>query len=136
MQVEALDIVNPRLDRMEAVLERLVEVSNDIKQMLAVHEEKLGRHEKYHDYVEDLLETRRRDLDAKMDAVYNTMRAQDNGILDEIKKMREESLSQYAKLNDKIAQIEKYIWLAIGGTAVISWMMSYIAPAVLKIVGH
>lgn len=121
---------------MEAVLERLVEVSNDIKQMLAVHEEKLGRHEKYHDYVEDLLETRRRDLDAKMDAVYNTMRAQDNGILDEIKKMREESLSQYAKLNDKIAQIEKYIWLAIGGTAVISWMMSYIAPAVLKIVGH
>jgi nucleoside-triphosphatase THEP1 len=136
MQVEALDLVNPRLDRMEAVLERLVEVSNDIKQMLAVHEEKLGRHEKYHDYVEDLLETRRRDLDAKMDAVYNTMRAQDNGILDEIRKMREESQAQHSKLNDKISHMEKYIWLAIGGTGVLSWLISYGAPGVMKILGH
>ena len=135
MMIDTLDIVNPRIDRMEAVLERLVEVSNDIKRMLAVHEEKLDRHEKYQDYIENLLESRRKDLDTKIDAVYNTMRSQDNGILEEIKKMREESHMQYDKLNDKISKMEKYIWVAIGATTAVSWFISYL-PNMIKIFGH
>lgn len=134
--IEAIDIINPRLDRMESVLERLTEVSVDIKQMLAVHEEKLDQHEKYQDYLEELLEQRRRDLDSKIDAVYNTMRSQDNNILDEIKKMREESQRQYDTLNDKISKMEKYIWMAIGGTGAISWLLSHGAGEIVKLLGN
>ena len=103
--------------------------------MLAVHEQRLGQHEKHHDYIEDLVEQRRRDLDIKIDGVYNTMRSQDNGILDEIKKLREESTSQHEKLTGRIAQMERYIWMAIGGGIASTWLISYIANY-FKILGH
>jgi len=127
MTIQVLDVVNPRIDRMESVIERLTEVSVDIKQMLAVHEQRLGQHEKHHDYIEELVEQRRRDLDSKIDGVYNTMRSQDNGIIDEIKKLREESTSQHSKLNERITQMERYIWMAIGGGITITWVLSYLA---------
>jgi hypothetical protein len=129
-----LDIVNPRLDRMESVLERLSEVSVDIKQLLAVHEQRLGQHEKFHDYIDNQLEKRKEDLDSKIDAVYVTMKKQDNSVFDEIKKLREESLSQYDKINDKISHMEKYIWIAIGGTGFLSWLIAYGLPGLSKII--
>lgn len=133
--VDMLDVVNPRLDKMDNVIERLTEISSEIKQMLAVHEQRLGQHDKHHDYIEELIEQRRRDLDDKIDMVYNTMRSQDNGILDEIKKLREESNSQHTKLNDRITQLEKFIWLAIGGGITVTWIISY-AANYFKILGH
>jgi uncharacterized protein YPO0396 len=133
--VEALDILTPRIDKMDNVIERLAEISSEIKQMLAVHEQRLSQHDKNNDYIEDLIEQRRRDLDDKIDMVYNTMRSQDNGILDEIKKLREESTAQHSKLTERINQLEKFIWLAIGGGITLTWIISY-AANYFKILGH
>ena len=81
------------------------------------------------------MEKRRVELDEKVSSIYNTMRNQDNNILEEIKMMREESSKQHSKLNDRITQLEKYIWVAIGGGITLTWIVSYVANY-FKVLGH
>ena len=124
-----------RFDKIDGWMQRLTEVSVDLKSMLAVHEQRLSQHDKQHDHIENVVEKRRVELDEKIDAVYNTMREQDNNIIEEISALRKESTEQHIKLSNKINQMERYIWMAIGGGMVGVWALSYIANY-FKILGH
>jgi uncharacterized protein YPO0396 len=106
-------------------MQRLTEVSVDLKSMLAVHEQRLGQHDKQHDYIENIVEQRRIQTDKQIDEVYNTMREQDNSILKQLNKMREESSAQHAVLAEKISKIEKMSWMYIGAFSVISFLIAY-----------
>ena len=73
--------INNRFDKIDAWMQRLTEVSVDLKSMLAVHEQRLSQVDKQSDYLEERVEKRRVELDHKVDDIYNTMRDQDNKIL-------------------------------------------------------
>ena len=103
--------------------------------MLAVHEQRIGQQEKTTDNIAGYLEKRREELDVKLKDVYDTMRSQDNSILEEITKLRTESTEQHKFLTDKISKLERYIWLAIGGGMTIVWLLSY-AANYFKVLGH
>lgn len=126
---------NNRFDKIENWMQKLTEISVDLKSMLAVHEQRLGQHDKQQDHIENIVEQRRLQTDKQIDDVYNTMRNQDNNILEEISKLRKESTDQYSKLSNKINQMERYIWMAVGGGMVGVWVMSYLANY-FKILGH
>lgn len=116
---------NNRFDKIETWMQKLTEISVDLKSMLAVHEQRLGQHDKNQDYIEDMVEKRRIQTDKQIDDVYNTMREQDNGILKQLNKMREESTTQHAILAEKISKMEKMSWMYLGAFSVISFLIAY-----------
>jgi SMC interacting uncharacterized protein involved in chromosome segregation len=116
--------VAPTSDRIEAAIEKLTTVSMELKAMLAVHEQRLTKQEKESDELHDVVEKRREELDGKLKDVYDTMREQDKGILDEISNLRKESTEQHNILHSKINQLERYIYIAIGGGMVITWILT------------
>ena len=114
----------PTSDRIEAAIEKLTVVSADLKAMLAVHEQRISKQEKESDELHYVVEKRREELDIKLKDVYDTMRQQDNSILEEITKLRKESSEQHINLSNKINQLEKFIWMAIGGGMVVTWALT------------
>ena len=114
----------PQTDRIEAAIEKLTAVSADLKAMLAVHEQRIAQQEKYSDDLHDVVERRREELDIKLKDVYNTMRDQDKSIVEEIAKLRKESTEQHVILSNKINQLERYMYMAIGGGMVITWLLT------------
>jgi hypothetical protein len=123
----------PTVDRIETAIEKLTNVSVELKQMLAVHEQRISQQEKNSDELHDVVEKRREELDIKLKDVYNTMREQDKSIVEEIYKLRKESSEQHNILSSKIAQLEKFIWMALGGGMVVTWLLTN-AVNLLKIV--
>ena len=111
-------------DRLETAIEKLTSVSADLKAMLAVHEQRITQQEKETSSLDLKFEKRRELMDGKLNDVYNTMRDQDNGILAEISKLRAESSEQHNSLSSKINQLEKFIWMAIGGGMVVTWALT------------
>jgi len=122
-------------EKIEAAIDKLADISSDLKAMIAVQETRLTQHEKRAEVIENKLEKRREELDAKLKDVYDTIRTQDKAILDEIKAVREEQNKHYTCLNEKIAAIQKYIWMAIGGGTVLGYGFSFIATF-FKVLGH
>lgn len=125
--------MSPTVDRIETAIEKLTNVSVELKQMLAVHEQRISQQEKSSDELHDVVEKRREELDVKLKDVYNTMREQDKNIVEEIYKLRKESTEQHNILSSKIAQLEKFIWMALGGGMVVTWLLTN-AVNLLKIV--
>ena len=111
-------------NKINSLLEQLVAISTDLKAMLAVHDERLNKQEKETDDLEVKVEKRREELDTKLKDVYDTMRSQDNNIFTEINKLRQESGDAHKDLNNRITQLEKYIWLALGGGMVVTWILT------------
>jgi hypothetical protein len=116
-----------RIDKIETWMQKITEVSIDLKSMLAVHEQRIGQHDKDYEYIEDIVEKRRVELDGKVDAIYNTMRDQDNKILEEIKNLRTESTKQHETLSEKIAKMEKLTWIVLGASIVFIFILEHAA---------
>ena len=112
------------VDRIEAAIEKLTNISAELKIMIAVHEQRITNQEKDSDDIHNTLEQRRVELDGHLVKVYDTMRDQDKSIVEEISKLRKESSDQHTILSNKIAQLEKFIWMAIGGGMVITWILT------------
>ena len=112
------------VDRIEQAIEKLTNISAELKTMIAVHEQRITNQEKDSDDIHNTLEQRRIELDGHLVKVYDTMREQDKGILEEISRLRKESSDQHTILSNKIAQLEKFIWMAIGGGIVITWILT------------
>ena len=117
--------IDKRFDRMEAVIERLSIIQTDLNKMLAVHEEKLNVAERNVNHLEEVVEKRREESDIKLKDVYDTMRSEDNKILTELNTMRKEAADQHTKLNEKITEIEKKLWMYIGGVSVIVFVLTH-----------
>jgi hypothetical protein len=120
--------------RLETAIERLTEISSDLSKMVAVHEHRISQQEKASESLSDTIEKRREEFDTKLGDVYNTMREQDNEILNQIVDMKKENAEQFKKLNEKISQMEKYIWMAIGGAFTVSLILSYSAQFFTKLI--
>lgn len=113
-------------DRIESLLERLTSISGELKTIISVHEQRITQQEKLSDELHDVVEKRREELDLKLKDVYDTMRDQDNVVLQHIDSLRKESSEQHNALTQKINKLEKYIWVAIGGGIAASWLVSFI----------
>lgn len=114
-----------RMDRMESVIERLSIIQTDLNKMLAVHEEKLNTTERNMNHLEEVVEKRREESDIKLKDVYDTMRSEDNKILTELNAIRKEAQEQHTKINDRITEIDKKLWMYTGGIAVIVFVITH-----------
>ena len=90
------------IDKLDTAIEKLSDVSTDIKSILAVHEQRL-------DQTETIMERHF----VQMDAVHNRV----SNLRDDMNEAQQEVL-------DKIAEINKWRWQMMGGAAVIAALIS------------
>ena len=47
-------------------------------------------------------------------------------IMVELRQNYDRSTDQHSKLRDRLSRFEKFIWMAIGGSVVLSWLFSFV----------
>jgi len=119
-----------RIDKIEDAISRLTTISADLQKMLAVNEQRLIQQEKQVNNLEEVVEKRREESELKLKDVYDTIRVEDRNILEELNRMRTEANIQHEKLSLKISEMQKVIWIYMGGFALIAFLISYGGPVV------
>jgi len=123
---ESAQNLEKRQNRLEDAIERLTKISGDLSTMIAVQEQRITQQEKDSNILFNMAEKQKDELETKLSEVYKNMNEQEKNIFEEISKFRQDTAQQYTKLNERISQLEKYIWMAIGGGIVASWAISYL----------
>ena len=90
------------IDKLDTAIEKLSDVSNDIKQILAVHEQRL-------DQTENIMERHF----VQMDAVHNR-----------VSNLRDDMNDAQKEMLEKIDAISKWKWQVMGAAGVIAFLAS------------
>lgn len=97
-----IDHVYRVIDKLDEAIDKLADVSSDIKQILAVHETRLDQSE------------------AIMDRHFVQM----DSIHQRIGNLRDDMNKESAEIRDELAKFHQWKWMIMGGAAVISAIVS------------
>ena len=109
-EIKSLSNVSEKLD---TAIEKLTDVSSSIKQMLAVHEEKINRAEEIDDELFSQIESRRQELTTDIKELHSRLNSNTKELRDCI-----------ANLSNQIKQQERFKWLFIGGAMAVGFIIS------------
>ena len=109
--------VNNLNSRIDSAIEKLTDVSTDIKQMLAVHEEKISRQEQIDEIIFDKLKERAGEIDNIHRELTKEIQHVEKRLLVEIKQVR-------LDLTSRVGILEKYRWIILGGAIVVGWILA------------
>ena len=112
--VENVQTIHGRLD---TAIDKLTDVSTSIKQMLAVHEEKISRQEQTDEVIFDKLRERAGEIDNVHKELSKEIQQVEKKLLLEIRQMK-------LDIGGRVGILEKYKWLVLGGAIVIGWILS------------
>ena len=112
--IENVNTLNSRLD---LAIEKLTDVSTSIKQMLAVHEEKISRQEQIDEIIFEKLKERAGEIDNVHKELSKEIQQVEKKLLLEIRQMK-------LDIGGRVGILEKYKWLLLGGAIVIGWILS------------
>ncbi len=113
-EIENVNSLNGRIDN---AIEKLTDVSTSIKQMLAVHEEKIQRQEQIDEIIFDKLKERAGEIDQVHTELSKELSQLEKRLLVEIKTIK-------LDFGARVGMLEKYRWLILGGAIVIGWILS------------
>lgn len=125
------DQLEKRQNRIEDAIDKLTEISADLNKMLAVQEQRLSQQERSMGNIEDMVEKRREEYDKKLQNVYDVMSREDHKILEELEKMGKEQKEQHTTISKKMTDLEKIMWMYLGGFSVIVFIISY-GPKIME----
>src|SRR5210317_2279827 len=121
IQIEGLkkdvENVNHLNNRLDVAIEKLTDVSTSIKQMLAVHEEKIARQEQIDEIIFDKLKERATEIDTVYRDLQKEIQQTEKRLLIEIRQMK-------LDIGGRVGILEKYKWLVLGGAIVLGWVFS------------
>jgi chromosome segregation ATPase len=112
--IENVNNLNGRLDQ---AIEKLTEVSTSIKQMLAVHEEKISRQEQIDEIIFEKLKERAGEIDTVHRELSKEMQQVEKRLLLEIKQLK-------LDIGGRVGILERYKWIVLGASIVIGWILS------------
>ena len=112
--IENVNNLNSRLD---TAIEKLTDVSTSIKQMLAVHEEKISRQEQIDEIIFDKLKERAGEIDQVHRDLTREIQQVEKRLLLEIKQLK-------LDIGGRVGILEQYKWLLLGGAIVAGWILS------------
>ena len=113
-----------RLTNVENAITKLTEISADLNKVLAVQEQRLTQSERLMNDLEETVESRRAEYETRIQNVYDVMNREDSKILEELELMREEQKKQHDALSNKINEMQKFIWVYMGGFSVIVFLLT------------
>mgnify|MGYP005993982789 FL=1 len=100
--------------RLDTAIEKLTDVSSQIKSMLAVHEEKISRQEQIDEIIFEKLKDRADSIDKVQRELSKEMYQLEKRLLIEIKSLK-------LDISGRIGILERYKWLILGGAIVVGW---------------
>ena len=112
--VENVQTIHGRLD---TAIDRLTDVSTSIKQMLAVHEEKITRQEQTDEVIFGKLRERQIEIETVYKELQKEIQQTEKRLLIEIKSLK-------LDIGGRVGTLEKYKWLILGGSIVVGWILS------------
>ena len=71
-----------------------------------------------------IIEERRKEWEERMDSVYNTMRDEDHKVIQKLEELRREQRTQHAELFKKVNDMQKIIWMYMGGFSVVVFLLT------------
>lgn len=125
------------VDRLDVTIEKLTEVSTNVSQLLAIQGSRLEFQEKLQEKLQDTLEKRRQETDAaivklheKVDTVQKdtglSIEKSKTNILTEISDIKNIITKQHESENERITKIETWMWLIMGGSVVLAFILNKI----------
>jgi len=120
--IENVTNLNMRLD---TAIEKLTDVSTSIKQMLAVHEEKISRQEQIDEIIFDKLKERAGEIDNVHRDLTKEIQQVEKRLLIEIKTIK-------LDIGGRVGILEKYKWLIMGGAIVVGWFIALNGHEILE----
>jgi prefoldin subunit 5 len=120
--IENVTNLNVRLD---TAIEKLTDVSTSIKQMLAVHEEKISRQEQIDEIIFDKLKERAGEIDNVHRELTKEIQQVEKRLLIEMKQIK-------LDIGSRVGILEKYRWLIMGGAIVIGWFIALNGHEILE----
>lgn len=115
-------------DRFEKALEKLTEVSSSLKQMLAVHENRLQERDKIEPAIFDLIEKRKEEHIQYVERVFNeikeTQREFAQSLDRKIDKLAKQQDDRIEDLETRIERLERWRWMLLGAGAVVGFLCS------------
>jgi chromosome segregation ATPase len=112
--IENVNHLNGRLD---TAIEKLTDVSTSIKQMLAVHEEKISRQEQIDEIIFDKLKERAGEIDTVHRELSKEIQQVEKRLLIEMKQIK-------LDIGARVGILEKYRWIIMGGAIVVGFILS------------
>ena len=120
--IENVTNLNMRLD---TAIEKLTDVSTSIKQMLALHEEKISRQEQIDEIIFDKLKERAGEIDNVHKDLTKEIQQVEKRLLIEMKQIK-------LDIGSRVGILEKYRWLIMGGAIVIGWFVALNGHEILE----
>ena len=120
--IENMTNLNVRLD---TAIEKLTDVSTCIKQMLAVHEEKISRQEQIDDIIFEKLKERAGEIDNVHKELSKEIQQVEKRLLIEMKQIK-------LDIGSRVGILERYRWLIMGGAIVIGWFIALNGHEILE----
>lgn len=120
-----IENVNKLNERLDVAIEKLTDVSTSIKQMLAVHEEKLQRQEQVDEIIFDKLKERATEIDQVHRDLTREIQQVEKRLLIEIKSIK-------LDFQARVGILEKYRWIIMGGAIVIGFILSKNFSEIIK----
>ena len=120
--IENVTNLNARLD---TAIEKLTDVSTSIKQMLAVHEEKISRQEQIDEIIFDKLKERAGEIDTVHRELTKEIQQVEKRLLIEMKQIK-------LDIGSRVGILEKYRWLIMGGAIVVGWFIALNGHEILE----
>ena len=112
-----VDNVGNLNSRLDTAIEKLTDVSTSIKQMLAVHEEKISRQEQIDEIIFEKLKDRAGEIDKVHQDLSKEMNHLEKRLLIEIKSLK-------LDINGRVGVLEKYKMLIVGGAFIVGWFIA------------
>jgi hypothetical protein len=129
------DSLTGLLEKLDITIEKLTDVSGSIKQLLAVHEVKLEKHDEADAELYKLLDARKEEIisqnnimNKKFSDLHNQfkedMASVEKSLMTEIKEMRVDVQKRHDDSDKRTAELEKWRWVAIGAISVFIFYIS------------
>ena len=114
--------------RLEVAVDKLTEITISLKGMIAQQEQKLTRAEQTDDDIFITLESRRKEWDNDLKELHsrittNTRELREHQVISENKMLNEMRAIRY-QLDQRVAVLEKWRWIIVGGSIFIGLMLS------------
>ena len=113
-EMKAMSSIHGRLD---SAIDKLTDVSSDLKSMLAVHEEKISKTENADEQLANLIEVRRQEMVEDLKELHSRINSQS-------KELREAIQTINVTLDKRVGILEKWRWLIIGGAILATFLIN------------
>lgn len=108
----------------EAAINKLEVELSSLKEKVSFFNVIYGKFDVTLGKIQEMIENRRYENNEEIKDMYVRFEDSERRILNEMKGIREEMKSQHAEYQAKIADIDKWRWILVGGAGVVGWLLN------------